>query len=143
MSENGHITIFANANTLKPVMVLKKNYQINFRPHNSINSVFGFSNKIDKSKYQEFENAVNIRSLNSVLVNIDTISGSYVNGSTQPTIYSFFTNVSTGYKIIETPVNLVHLPITSDAITSITVWLTDQNRNNLTCEEKICQCDFI
>ena len=43
---------------------------------------------------------VNIFSINSIVVNIDIISGSYVNGSTQPTIYSFFPDVSTGYKII-------------------------------------------
>ena len=46
---------------------------------------------------------VNIFTINSILVNIDTISGSYVNDSTQPTIYSFFPDVTPGYKIIENP----------------------------------------
>ena len=46
---------------------------------------------------------VNILTINSILVNIDIICGSYVNGSTQPTIYSFFPDVSSGYKIIENP----------------------------------------
>ena len=41
------------------------------------------------------------------------ISGSYVNGATKNTIYSFFPKVSPGYKIIESPVNLVYLPINS------------------------------
>ena len=35
---------------------------------------------------------VNILTINSILVNIDIISGRYVNGSTQPTIYSFLPN---------------------------------------------------
>ena len=74
---------------------------------------------------------VNIRTINSILVNVDIISGSFVNGSTQPTIYSFFPNVSPRYKIIENPHNLLYLPITSDTIHSITIWLTDQNRNEL------------
>ena len=43
---------------------------------------------------------VNILTINSILVNIDIISGSYVNGSTQTTIYSFFPDVSPGYEII-------------------------------------------
>ena len=61
------------------------------------------------------------------MVNVDIISGSYVNGSVKNTIYSFFPNVSPGYKIIETPVNLVYLPITLDTIHSLGVSLTDQN----------------
>ena len=73
---------------------------------------------------------VNILTINSILVNIDIISGSYVNGSTQPTIYSFFQNVSSGYKIIENPHNLLYLPITADTIHSITIWLTE-NGNEL------------
>ena len=74
---------------------------------------------------------VNFLTINSILVNINITLGSYVNGSTQPTIYTFFPNVSPGYKIIETPHNLLYLPITSDAIHRITIWLTDQNENEL------------
>ena len=73
----------------------------------------------------------NILTINSILVNIDIISGSYVKGSTKPTIYSFFPDVSHGYKIIENPHNLLYLPITADTIHSITIWLTDQNENEL------------
>ena len=74
---------------------------------------------------------VNILTINSIIVNIDIISGSYVNDSTQPTIYSLFPDVSLGYKIIEIPHNLLYLPITADTIHSITIWLTDQNGNEL------------
>ena len=74
---------------------------------------------------------VNILTINSILFNIYIISGSYVNGSTQPTMYSFLPDVSPGYKIIENPHNLLYLPITSDTIHSITIWLTDKNGNEL------------
>ena len=74
---------------------------------------------------------VNILTINSLLVNVDIISGSYVNGFTQPAIYSFFHNVSPESKTIENPQNLLYLPITSDTIHSITIWLTDQNKNEL------------
>ena len=37
-----------------------------------------------------------------------------------------------GYKIIETPANLVYLPITLDAIYSMEITLTDQNGQQLT-----------
>ena len=74
---------------------------------------------------------VNILTINSILVNIDIISGSCVNGTTQPTIYSFFPDVSPGYKIIENPHNLLYLPITVDTIHGITIRLTDQNGSEL------------
>ena len=89
MSENGHReanTIFANTNTLKAIIILKKNYNVHFRPSNSISSVLGFSNKFYKSKFEESDNTVNILYNNSMIVKIDIILGSCVNGSIQPTI---------------------------------------------------------
>ena len=71
----------------------------------------------------------NILTINSILVNIDIISGSYANGSTQPTIYSFFQDISSGYKIIENPHNRFYFPIIADTIHSIAIWLTNQNGN--------------
>ena len=79
---------------------------------------------------------VNMLTINSILVNIDIISGSYVNGSTQPTIYSFIPDVSPGYKNIENPHNLLYLPTTSDKNHSITIWLTDENGNELNLREE-------
>ena len=36
-----------------------------------------------------------------------------------------------GIKTIENPYNLLYLPISSDKIHSITIWLTDQNGNEV------------
>ena len=104
---------------------------VDFRKDKSINSLLGFDSNLYTSGFHESENMVNILTINSILVNIDISSGSYVNGSTQPTIYSFFPDVSPGYKIIENPHNLLYLPITLNTIYSITIWLTDQNGNEL------------
>ena len=76
-----------------------------------IKSLLGLT-QIYASGFYESEYMVNILSINSIVVIIDIISGSYVNGSTQPTIDSFFPNVSPGFTIIENPTNLVYLPIT-------------------------------
>ena len=110
-------------------MIINNNCEVDFRRYNSINSLIGFGSKRYTSGFNESEDMVNILTINSILVNIDIISGSYVNGSTQPTIYSFFLAVSPGYKIIEYPHNLLYLAITADTIHSITVWLTDENGN--------------
>ena len=86
-----------------------------------------FHSKLYTSEFNESENMVHILTINSILINIGIISGRYVNGYTQPTIYPFYPNVSPGYKIIDNPQNLLYLPITSDTIHSITIWLTYQN----------------
>ena len=98
--------------------VLEEDYQVDFNHQNSIAKVFGFTSPKYTEGFQESENVVNILSINSILVNIDIISGSHVNGTTRNTIYSFFPKVSSGYKIIKPPVNLVYLPITLDVIDS-------------------------
>ena len=118
-------------------MILKNIYEVDFRHDKSINSLLGFNSKLYTSGFKESENMVSILTtilififiyfiINSILVNIDIISGSYVYDSTQPAIYSFFPDVSPGFKIIENLHNLLYLLITSDTIHSITIWLTDQ-----------------
>ena len=130
ISQNGHtsgVKISANTNTLKAVLILENGFQVDFRYERSLNSVLGYNKAVYTSHYQESENPVDILSINSILVNADIISGSYVNGQRNPTIYSFFPAVSPGYKIIETPANLVYRPVTLDAIYSMETSLTDQN----------------
>ena len=112
-------------------MIIKDKYELDFRQYNSINSLLGFHSKLYTSEFHESKNIVNIFTINSILVNIAIISGSYVKQSIQPTSYSFFPDVSPGYKIIQNPHNLRYLPLTSDTIHSMTIWLTDQNGNEL------------
>ena len=112
-------------------MIMNNNCEVNFRRYNPINSLLGFHSKLYRSGFNDSENMVNSLTINSILVNIDIISGSYVNGSTRPTKYSFFSDISPGHKIIENPHNLLYLPITADAIHSITTSLRDQNGNEL------------
>ena len=127
INEDYYINISANSNTLKSVLIMEKDYQVDFDHQNSIAKVLGFTGAKYTEGFHESENVVNILSINSILVNIDIISGSYVNGTTKNTIYSFFLKVSPGYKIIETPVNLVYLPITLDIINRLGVSITEQD----------------
>src|SRR2546426_9263846 len=66
--------------------------------------------------------------INSILVNIDIITGSYVSNSQFPVIYSFFPNVSPGRKIVERPnPSLIYYPVNRLDIHYIRLWLTDQD----------------
>ena len=135
-NDMNNVEISANTNTLRSEMFLKNNYEVDFGKDKSINNLLGFHSKLYTSGFHESESMVNILTINSILVNIYIISGRYVNGSTQPTIYSLFPDVSPGYKIIENPHNILCLLITSDTIHSITIWLTDQNGNELNLQRE-------
>ena len=126
INEDYPITISANSNTLKSVLILEEDYQVDFNHRGSLAKILGFTGTKYTSGFHESENVVDILRINSILVNIDIISGSYVNGATD-TIYSFFPDVGPGYKIIESPLNLVYLPITLDTIDSLNVSITDQD----------------
>ena len=102
MKSNGHrdkaneefyVSNLANLNTMKSILNIENNYQVNFKSGNSLRKLLGFNSKIYTAS-QESERAVDILSVNAILVNLDIISGSYVNGVARHTIYSFSPNVS-------------------------------------------------
>src|SRR5580692_760055 len=133
------ITIVANVSRLTSIInIASENYKIDFSVPNSIGSILGFVTSGPASSgaqiigygYTESPNIVDIMAVNSIMVNIDIIMGSYVNGYPSPTIYSFYPNVSPGYKIVERPnPSLIYYPLSRDDISRMRVWLTDQHGN--------------
>ena len=132
-NDQPYIVIQANINTLKSVLILKNGYQVDFSEdrENTIASLLGFNKRIYSEERQESQNIVNILNINSIHVKIDLISNSYVDGQEEPVIYSFFPNVSPGYKIVETPKSPVYLPVIFKHIDRMTTSITDQNGNPL------------
>ena len=136
MKQNGHydnthnqpyIILSPNTSTLKPLLEIAQGYKVDFTVSNSFNKMLGFKEKWYHSGYNESEHIVDILAINSILIELSIVQGSYLKGQRKPIIYSFFPNVSPGYKIVEIPRNLVYLPIIGDEISSITMKLTDQN----------------
>jgi len=125
------VKISTNTNTLKSVFEIQDDFQVDFRARNSFLSILGFRNQVCKEGIHESQNFVNILPINSILVNVDVIGGSYVNGRTQNTIYSFFPNVSPVHKIVENLKNLVYLPVILDKINKMETVVTDQNGKQL------------
>src|SRR5271157_1488458 len=124
------IDINADVSTLKSIVNIDdRNYKVDFGAPNSIGSVLGFETVIGNG-YNVSLKIVDIIQVNSILVNIDIIMGSYVNGSSSPTIYSFYPNVAPGYKIVERPnPSLIYYPVSRHDISRMRVWLTDQKGN--------------
>ena len=128
-----YVVLSGNRNTFKCVLeIMKESTIIDFDTENSIRSVLGFQAKKYKGgKRYESENKINILIVNSILVNCDVISSSRVNGKFAPVIYDFFPNVSPGEKIVSQPKHIIYVPITMSIISSMTVWITDQENNLL------------
>ena len=89
INEDYYINIAPNTNTLKSVLILEKGYQVDFNHQNSLAKVLGFTGAKYTEGFHESENVVDILRINSILVNIDIISGSYVNGTAKSTIPFF------------------------------------------------------
>jgi hypothetical protein len=125
------ITITPNVSRLTSIVTIENpSYQVNFGQQHSIGSVLGFGEEVISLGYNESPSIVNIMQVNSILVNIDIIMGSYVNGSPSPAMYSFYPNVAPGYKIVERPnPSLIYYPLSRHDISRMRVWLTDQNGN--------------
>ena len=70
------------------------------------------------------------------------VSGNKSSGNDENHNLLLFPRVSPGYKIIETPVNLVYLPITLDVIKSLHVSITDQDDHPLNNRNKILMIRF-
>ena len=71
INEDYYINIFANSNTLKSILILEEDYQVDFNHQNSIAKVFGFTDAKYTQGFHESENVVSILSINSILINID------------------------------------------------------------------------
>ena len=131
-----------NFNTLKCIMTLSKGVKVDMTLKNSLRSVLGFESKVYNEGRHESENTVNIMSINSILVHCNLIGSSYLNGTLQPIIYSFFPNVSPGSKIVEKPSNIIYLPASSDLIYQMTSWLTDQNNKPIDLRGEVLTIKF-
>ena len=72
-----------------------------------------------------------VQSVNSILVHYNIIYSSYMRGQQAPVVSNFFPNAAPGQKILEAPHNLIYQPVTVDVISTLSVWLTEQDGEHL------------
>ena len=125
-----YITITANESRGTSIInITNTNYRVAFNEEHSIGSVLGFNaTDLLSHGYNESSNKVDIMHINSILVNINIIMGSYVKGVSSSVIHSFYPNVGFGYKIIEKPTSeLIWYPVSATDISRMELTLTDQD----------------
>lgn len=120
------IHIKANNNTLKTV--IKGTYDIDFTINNSIGPLLGFTSRhLSANIHHESDYPANIIKINSLLIDCNITTGNYKNGMPAHVIHQFFPNVPPGYKIIECPLHITYLPISTKTISEITLQILDQD----------------
>ena len=126
---NSDITILPNVNTLQCILtVVGAKCKVSFDTTNSVASVLGFKQDIAYGVARHAsEELVNIMSVNSILVHCNVIHSSYMRRQQAPVVNNFFPNAAPGQKILEAPHNLIYLPVTVDIISTLSVWMTDQD----------------
>lgn len=118
----------ANNNTLKTH--IKTNFPVDFTPKDSVGRLLGFKPaKIPANRLTISDNVVDIFKVNSVHVDCNIATGSFINGRLAHTIFQFFPSVSAGFKIIEEPTPVIYLPVTTRSISNITLRIVDQSGN--------------
>lgn len=119
------ISLQTNNNTLQTS--LKCNFPVDLTPDDSIGRLLGFTPKALQAN-EELTSAgvVDIFKVNSVLVECNIATGSYINGRAAHTIFQFFPSVSAGFKLVEEPSPVIYLPVTTHTITNITLRVVDQ-----------------
>lgn len=116
----------ANRNTLK--CEISTDLVIDFTKDDCIGPLLGYGKRfLKKDSTYLSDEVVKINHLNTIRIDCDLTSGSFLNGKSTHTIHEFSPSVGPGYKIDEQPSNLIYLPITKRRINTIHISVVDQN----------------
>ena len=118
----------ANNNTLQ--CELYCSYEIDFgSTQHGIGAMLGFikKTKLEAYKLHTSDAPVNINKVNVLEVRFNAVQGSYKDGRNEHILHSFYPTVEPGFKIVETPSNVIYLPVNVQSLRNITVSVHDQD----------------
>ncbi|KAI8127368.1 hypothetical protein CVS40_3162 [Lucilia cuprina] len=102
LNPHGKLNIKANYNTLQTHITSSKD-PIYFDKKHSIGSLLGFSGKVLKHGVEHYsDKTIDITKINTLFIECNIVSGSYINNVSAHTLHRFSLVVSPGYKITET-----------------------------------------
>lgn len=129
LNEKGILKIQANYNTLQ-TYINSTIDPIYFNKERSIGSLLGFTaRKLEQGVEYHSDKTIDITKINTVIVECNIVNGSYINNTSAHTLHQFSLVVSPGYKITESPVNVIYLPVNTRTISSIVLKVVDQDGN--------------
>lgn len=123
---NTRLSIKPNNNTLR--CTIRCGESIDFRPEDSIGRLLGFTKRLlSPDTDYESDLPVAILKVNSLRIECNITTGAYINGQLVHTIHEFFPAVPPGYKIVETPSQVIYLPIAVKNIEHLQLRIVDQD----------------
>jgi hypothetical protein len=131
------INLQSNNNTLKAR--IKCSHPLDFTKKDSIHKLLGFKPQIvpPHKKFLESSHPLNIFHINVIRINCSIVTGSFHNNKPVHTIHEFFPNVPPGYKIIESPQNVIYLPVDINYIDHINIEIVDQDGKLINFNEEV------
>lgn len=119
----------ANKNTLQCEILCSQ--PINFTKPNTIGPLLGFKAKriLSPNRTHISRHPADILKVNVIRVECNIIKGAYLNNNPAHTIHEFSLDVPPGYKIIETPQNVIYFPVTVRSIHDLNLSIVDQQNN--------------
>lgn len=136
LDTNAVCNISSNNNTLK--CIIESNRDVDFRSEDSIAPLLGFDKSLLKAnKVHESQIPVNILKTNTIRIECNICTGAYNNNNLVHTLHEFFPSVPPGYKIIETPQNVIYMPINTRLIDTIILKMVDQDGNLINFREEV------
>lgn len=116
----------ANNNTLKSEIYCSR--PVDFVQPSSIGPMLGFEPRVlEPNKWHVSDHEVNIIRVNIIRIVCNIVRGAYDNGVENHILHEFALAVDPGYKIIETPTNVIYLPVNTNRVHTILVRLEDQD----------------
>ena len=120
-----HVMVDTNNNTMRTT--IKATVPVDFSQPNSIGSLLGFGKRVLEPQMKHLsDNVADVFRVNTLRIECNIASGSYLNGRPAHTVYEFFPNTPAGYKIVEAPSPVIYVPITVNSVDRITLKVVDQ-----------------
>lgn len=128
---------FRNKNTFHSEII--SNLPIDFTKRNTIAKILGFDCKeLTPNKLHISDEPIDIQRVKIIRIQCDIIQGSYFNGKKTNTLHEFFPTVEAGYKIVESPKNVIYFPLMKSTIESASLRFIDQDNKIINfCGENI------
>ena len=130
IDETHYITIKPNFNTLRVEVELSNNYQVDFTA-GSIRTLLGFDSIIATVSQSATNLADITRGVNSLVINCSLTDAGYQNQFSGNGLYSFLPDSPPGSNIQIIPSEPIYLPVNTQMITRIRVWITDQQNRRV------------
>lgn len=125
-----------NVNTFD--CILTCSHDVDLSSPNSVASLLGFDHvKLPANVVHVSTHPVNILKINTIKILCNLTTNSYENGYENHILHEFFPTVPPGYRIVETPHNVIYLPITTNLIRNITLKIVDQDGEVVNFQDEV------